>query len=142
MVAEDNGFVEVFPRVKNGIVADTPAMEIKSLPEAAVVPVGTAGGHDGFVGGKGIEVVNATTCALQALAVFATSYVIVERGYVETIDFLQGSGQLVFTDAVAGIFLQKAAAPGQKQDEEQGGDKREESMLFHDDLLFLFRSSN
>lgn len=137
-VAEHDGLVEVLPGVENGIVADAPAVEVEALPEAAVVPVGAAGGHDGLVGGEGVEVVDAAACALQALAVGIAADVGVERGYVVAVEVLQGSGGLVLADGVAGVLFQKAAARGEEQGKQQAGCKGEMGMVFHGGSPFFF----
>ena len=51
------------------------------LPETTVVPVATSGGDDGFVSGKGVEVVYSTIGSLQSLTLTVSANIVIKGSY-------------------------------------------------------------
>ena len=81
------------------------AVQIQCLPVSAVVPVGPAGGHDGFVGGERVQVVHAMPGALQPLAIAVAAQVAVNGRHSVQVQVVHALKSFVGHDAVVRVFF-------------------------------------
>ena len=110
LVALDDSLEQIVPSAINGSVAGSPLVSKEVLPKTTVIPVGTASGHDCLVGGKGVQVINTTSCTLQALTIDVSSHHRVERNHSVTIELALGAVGLIVGDAVGGVLLKELVA--------------------------------
>jgi len=79
VIAEHHHLVQIVPSIAQRNIGGCPRMEVQALPESAVIPVSSACGYDGFVGGKGVVVVHAAVCSLQTFRLHRAPDVIIQR---------------------------------------------------------------
>ena len=119
LVGKHHHLVQIGPCVVERTVVGGPLVLVHGVPEATVIPVATAYGDDGFVGGEGVVVVDATAGALQSLALFGSPDVVVEGGNGIDIDVLGRGIEGGFVHAVLGMFV-KAGGEAHGEQQNQG----------------------
>ena len=119
-VAARNDLVEVLPRAAQLAVRSGPLVVVEPVPEAAIVPVGSAHGHHLLVGGDGVPVIDAAYRPLQAVAGRAATYIIIEVAYQVAFDFCSRRVGFVFFNLSLGIFFEAGA---ERQSYPQGSEQ-------------------